>query len=228
MCNLHANMSTQEAMRRLFDIPAGGDRLGNFAPLPAIYPRHEAPVVRLGREGGRELVAMHWGFVLPQKSKKTGQPILPKAVTNARDDKLRASAFWRESFEERRCLVPATSFAEPKGRRPARYYWFGMAAEEAQARTPFAFAGLWRRYEGLYRGERVEIDTHTIVTTRPNELVARVHPDRMPVILSSGDYETWLSAPADAAARLLRPFPAEAMRIVREGEGETADPAEDG
>ena len=93
MCNLFANTMPQEAMRRLFDVTADDDRLGNAAPLPAIFPRHDAPIVRMGEHGRRELVAAHWGFVLPQVSKKTGEPILPKAVNNARDDSVRTSRF---------------------------------------------------------------------------------------------------------------------------------------
>ncbi|WP_397544366.1 SOS response-associated peptidase family protein [Roseovarius salis] len=225
MCNLHSNTTTQEAMRQLFDVAPARDRLGNFAPLPAIYPRYSAPVVRLDGDGTRELVAMHWGFLLPQVSKKTGKPILPKAVNNARDDKVRHSRFWADSFDARRCLVPATSFAEAKGRNPATFYWFGLAGDDGDARPLFAFAGMWRRFRGQYRGEQVEIDTHTIITTGPNELVRPVHPDRMPVIIAPADHETWLRGDPDEAAQLMRPFPAGRMRIVRKGEGVTADPS---
>jgi putative SOS response-associated peptidase YedK len=66
-------------------------------------------VVRVTADGERELVPMSWGFVLPQDGK------VARRVTNVRDDKIMASRFWRGSFEERRCLVPATSFCEPNG-----------------------------------------------------------------------------------------------------------------
>ncbi|MEO1775649.1 MAG: SOS response-associated peptidase family protein [Pseudomonadota bacterium] len=59
---------------------------------------------------------------MPQVSKRTGQPILPKAVNNARDDKVRTSPFWRSSFEERHCLIPATSYCEAKGKADAIYF----------------------------------------------------------------------------------------------------------
>jgi len=225
MCNLYSNTTTQEAMRQLFDVAPGRDRLGNFAPLPAIYPRYQAPVVRRDGDGVREMVAMHWGFLLPQASKKTGRPILPKAVNNARDDKVTSSGFWAESFAARRCLVPATAFAEARGRKPATFFWFGLADDDPVARPPFAFAGLWRRFRGAYRGERVEIDTHTIITTTPNDVVRPVHPDRMPVILDPAEFDTWLSGTPEEAVPLMRPFPANRMRIVRQGEGVTQDPA---
>ena len=104
MCNLYANIATAEAMRKLFQVAPGQDRLGNAEPRPAIFPKGLAPVVRLDSEGQRELIEMRWGFLTPQVSKKTGKPIKPAAWNNARDDKLRKSGLWRGSFEERRCV----------------------------------------------------------------------------------------------------------------------------
>src|SRR3984893_8754101 len=55
----------------------------------------------------------------------------------------------------------------------------------------------------------------TIVTGEPNALLAPIH-NRMPVILPREAWAQWLGeAPADAAAlqALLRPFPAERMRL---------------
>ncbi len=86
-------------MRRVFDIPAVNDLLGNAEPLRVIYPKYDGPVVRVNSKGLRELSAMHWGFIMPQKSKKTGDPIQPKAINNARDDKVRTSRFRKTSFE---------------------------------------------------------------------------------------------------------------------------------
>jgi putative SOS response-associated peptidase YedK len=226
MCNLFANTMPAEAMRRVFDVAPDHDRLGNQPPQPAIFPRDAAPVIRHGADGAREALAMHWGFLMPQTSKRTGEPILPKAVNNARDDKLRESPFWRESFERRRCLVPATAFCEAKGARPATYVWFGVTGQGE--RPPFAMAGLWRRWRGRYREDQpVELDVFTVVTTTPNPLVAQVHPDRMPVILPPEAWETWLSGDPDAAAALLRAYPADAMRVVRSGVGAKADIDED-
>ena len=227
MCNLFANTMPQAAMRSLFEVVPEYDGLGNFAGLPAIYPRGDAPVVRRAEEGegARELVAMHWGFVLPQTSKRMGQPILPKAVNNARDDKLTASAFWRESFQERRCLIPATSFSEAKGRSPAVIHWFAVLDEDGAPR-PFAFAGVWRRWRGLYKDEPREIDTVSMVTTTPNEVVRPVHPQRMPMILEDADHAAWLEASPEDALALIRPYPAERMAVIGRGEGLKSEPAD--
>ncbi|PZX11791.1 putative SOS response-associated peptidase YedK [Palleronia aestuarii] len=223
MCNLFANTMPQEAMRRLFKVDPSNDRLGNAEPLPAIFPKGGAPAVILDDDGTRTLQNTHWGFVLPQVSKKTGKPIQPKAVNNARDDKLRTSRFWKPSFEARRCLIPATSFCEAKGRNPATYVWFGLEGDED--RPPFAFAGIWQRFQGDYGGEYRELVTSSIVTTTPNDLVRDTHPDRMPVILRPEDYDGWLVDSAEAAFKLIVPFPASAMTVHQQGEGLKLDRA---
>jgi len=62
-------------------------------------------------------VTMSWGFMLLQNGKA------PRPVTNVRDDKILTSSFWKSSFEERRCLVPASSFCEPNGDvKPATWH----------------------------------------------------------------------------------------------------------
>ncbi|EPX83872.1 SOS response-associated peptidase [Salipiger mucosus] len=223
MCNLYANTMPQDAMRSLFGVAAANDRLGNAEPKAAIFPKYDGAVVRIGEGGNRELLEMHWGFVMPQKSKKTNRPIQPKAVNNARDDKLRNSGFWRSSFEERRCLIPATSFCEAKGRAPADYHWFSVIDDEGQP-VPYVFAGIWRRFKGYYKDEKVDIETYSMVTSTPNEVVKPIHPDRMPVILPRDSYETWLTGEPETAFDLLKPFPAARMKIVGHGEDMKSEP----
>ena len=223
MCNLYANTTSQAAMREIFQVMAQRDHLGNYRGQSAIRPKYEAPVVRISDDGERELVEMHWGFLTPQVSKKTGKPIKPAAWNNARDDKLRSSGLWKDSFLNRRCLIPGSAFREAKGRNPATDYWFAIKGSDA--RLPFAFAGLWRAGRPGIDDETGDWLTHTIVTTTANELVKPVHPARMPVILDEQDYGTWLTGSAEDAAQLLRPYPSGQMRIVREGIGITSDDA---
>lgn len=223
MCNLYSNTMPVEAMRRLFAVEAENDQLGNAEPLSAIFPKGTAPIVDVAEDGSRRLRNSHWGFVMPQVSKRTGKPIQPKAVNNARDDKLRTSRFWKKSFTERRCLIPATSFCEAKGRKPATYVWFGLKGDGP--RPPFAFAGVWNTFHGDYGGEHRELVTSSIVTTTPNELTFETHPDRMPVILHPEDYEGWLTGEADAAFGLIRPYPASRMVVHQEGEDLKSDRA---
>jgi putative SOS response-associated peptidase YedK len=64
VCNLYSSYTTQEAMRRAFEVSR--DSAGNVPPLPAIFPDQMAPVVRTV-DGERELIQMRWGFPPPPK-----------------------------------------------------------------------------------------------------------------------------------------------------------------
>ena len=105
MCNLYSIRPSRSQLVRYFQV--SDNRTVQMMPMPAIFPSYNAPVVRVADDGEREIVMMSWGFVFLQKGKA------PRRVTNVRDDKIQASRFWVGSFEERRCLVPATSFCEP-------------------------------------------------------------------------------------------------------------------
>jgi len=91
----------------------------------------------------------------------------------------------------------------------------------------FAFAGLW------LPGNRGGPPTATIVTTRPNELMATIHT-RMPAILglSDADLARWLDpalTDSDELLALLQPYPADLMEayavssLVNSWENETPD-----
>jgi putative SOS response-associated peptidase YedK len=121
MCNLYSLTTSRDAVLRLFRV--SDNRAAAFEPKDAIFPGHTAPVVRLAEDGQRELENMSWGFVLPQKGRA------PRRVTNTRDDKARSSRFWHPCFEQRRCLVPVSSFAEPKDVKPVTWHWFAFKGD---------------------------------------------------------------------------------------------------
>jgi putative SOS response-associated peptidase YedK len=210
MCNLYSVTRSEEAMLRLFRVPH--NRAASLGPLPAIFPGYQAPVVRKANDGERELAVLNWGFMLLQQGRA------PRRVTNVRDDKILTSPFWRNSFEQRRCLVPASSYCEPKGEKPATWHWFALSGEEQ--RPLFAFPGVWTKYKGPLKkgGETAEQEVFAFLTTEPNELTASINHERMPVLISDpADFETWLSAPPQDAFRLARSYAAEQMRIVQSG-----------
>lgn len=168
---------TQE-VARLFDATAEGQ--ANFAE--DVYPGYPGLVVAEGR-----LRAMHWGFPLVLKG-KTGQPLKPKPVTNAREDKL-TTPFWRESFVRRRCLVPVSAWAEAEGEKGhMTRSWYGLPGADV-----FAVAGLWRQTAEWG-------DCFTLVMVDGHPQMAEVH-DRMPLILSRAAQKYWLEgSPEDALA----------------------------
>ena len=168
-------------MLRLFRISP--NRAAAFEPQDSIFPGYQAPVIRSATDGERELVGMHWGFPLLMKG------YAPRRVTNFRDDKARSSGMWRQSFEQRRCLVPATSFCEPNDGRAkgekATWHWFALKG--ADPRPPYAFAGIWRTYTGPVKkdGATVTQDVYSFLTTDPNAATISINHKRSPVILAS-------------------------------------------
>jgi putative SOS response-associated peptidase YedK len=75
---------------------------------------------------------------------------------------------------------------------------------------PYAFAGLWDVWR---KPDGKKMESFTIITTEPNELVRPVH-NRMPVILRQEDEEQWLDASRTSYAKakaLLKPLSAELM-----------------
>ena len=82
-----------------------------------------------------------------------------------------------------------------------------------KSREPFGLAGLWDTWRKP-DGKRVE--SFTIITTEPNELMRPVH-NRMPVILRPEDEEQWLDASRTSFAQarsLLKPIPAELIDLT--------------
>ncbi len=182
MCNLYRMTKGVDEIARLFAVEA--DAGANFAG--EVYPGYPGLVVAEGRAR-----AMNWGFPLVLKGRQ-GQPLKPKPVTNAREDKLH-TAFWRDSFQHRRCLIPVGQWAEPQGepRRMTRS-WYGLPETGV-----FAVAGLWRQ-----SAEWGAVYTMVMVNSSPQ--MAEVH-DRMPVILHGADWPRWTAGSPDEASRCARP-----------------------
>lgn len=142
---------------------------------------------------GESVRAMTWGFPLVLKSKKTGAPLKPKPVNNTREDKL-GTAFWRDSFAKRRCLIPVTAWAEAEGAKGSMTRtWYSLPDRDL-----FAVTDVWRPTAEW--GE-----SYSMVMVDGCEEMADVH-DRMPTILRCGDWEQWVEGAPEDAFALLRPW----------------------
>jgi putative SOS response-associated peptidase YedK len=165
----------------------------NLRPRYNVAPSQDIPIVRPVADG-REIAVARWGL-LPfwAKDLKVGYKMI-----NAKAETVDEKPAYRNAFKSRRCLIPADGFYEWKKLEGGEKQPFCLCLAD---RTPFAFAGLWERNDGL------DVTSCTIVTTEPNGVAGAIH-NRMPVILPPEDYEAWLSAdtaPADAKA-LLKPY----------------------
>jgi putative SOS response-associated peptidase YedK len=135
-------------------------------------------VIRKG-SGGLEEANLRWGLI-PSWAK---DPKIGVQCINARAETISEKPSFREAFQKRRCLVPADGFWEWEtiGKKKIPWKFTRSDGEE------FCMAGLWEAWnspEGI-------LETFTIITTSPSELVRSVH-DRMPVILIPEAGDEWL------------------------------------
>mgnify|MGYP000038170161 CR=1 FL=1 len=205
MCNLYRMTKAASEVARWFgalDASAGA----NFGD--EVYPGHPGLVV-----AGGEVRPMVWGFPLPMTGAK-GQPLKPRPVNNARTDKL-DSAFWRDSFANRRCLIPMTGWAEAEGERGARTRTW-LTRPDAEL---FAAAGVWRM-------SREWGAVYSMVMTDSCGAAAECHA-RMPVLLAAPDWSRWTAGGAAEARALCVPY-AGAIDLERTTQGwsKAAPPAE--
>lgn len=184
------------------------DLLGRYN----IAPSQLVAAVRIGSGGVRELVPLRWGLVPPwAKEEKTGYSMI-----NARAESVATKPAFRDAFRRRRCLIPADGFYEWQlrpGSKLKQPWYFQLKDGE-----PFAFAGLWERWEPRSGRAGEPVESCTILVTDANELVHPIH-DRMPVILDPVGCETWLDPGYDSSAlqALLKPYPAHAMTAWKVG-----------
>lgn len=148
---------------------------------------------------------MRWGLI-PYWAKDTS---IGAKTINAVSETAAEKPTFRDSMKRRRCLIPADGFYEWKliGPKKKQAYNIGMKDDGL-----FGFAGLWDRWKGP---DGKPIESCTILTTEANPLLKDIH-NRMPVILSPDDYDSWLDPgeenPAHVAG-LLKPFEARLMRV---------------
>ena len=177
------------------------------AGAEALTPRYNiAPTQQLAvvpNNGENEVEFFRWGLV-PFWAK---DPSIGNRMINARGETASEKPAFRAAYRRRRCLILADGFYEWRkepGERTKTPMYIRLASGE-----PFAFAGLWE----AWGSEEAPLLTCTIITTRPNALVAPIH-NRMPVILPRASYDSWIDpaeVPSGALDDLLTPYPAEEM-----------------
>jgi putative SOS response-associated peptidase YedK len=168
----------------------------NIAPYGSIYS------ITADNQEQRHLSRMHWGFVPhwsddPNKFK----------LNCAKGETVAEKPLFKTAFRSRRCIIPVSGFYEWIVINKLKYPWYISLKSGA----PMAMAGIWETWKPKVGAA---IDTCSIITTGPNELMRPIH-DRMPVILDADQWETWLSPnekQPDHLLPMLHPYDAGAMQ----------------
>lgn len=115
-----------------------------------------------------------WGFETEGRT---------QVVFNTRIETAEERPLWKDSIEQRRCIIPVRAFYETHRNEKGVDLRTGRVVKQAYR---FASADDLLLFAGIWKGDRF-----SIVTTPPNESVAAVH-DRMPLILSAVNAREWL------------------------------------
>jgi len=210
MCGRYSLVAAPDNVEERFDATFDFD----FEPRYNAAPSQSLPVVT-GEEPDT-IQRLEWGLVPSWADDRSEFEYI-----NARAETLQKKRSFADAYERRRCLVPADGFYEwtqrEGGKQPYR-----VALDDDSL---FAMAGLWERWTptqkqtglGEFAGgggpdaEPDPVETFTIVTTEPNDVVSELH-HRMAVILDESEEQQWLTGDTDAVADLLDPYPGERMR----------------
>ena len=145
-----------------------------------VRPTDLVPVIATDKSRIPTVFPMVWGFHLPDSK----VPII-----NARVETAREKVTFRESWENRRCVIPASYYFE----------WEHLTTASGKKKTGEKFRIQPERnsivfFAGLYRVEEIKglkVPVFTILTTEAAEEVRFIH-DRMPVMLAKDDVDRWV------------------------------------
>ena len=151
-----------------------------------VRPTNVVSCIATAKTGKKSVFPMKWGFNIPAP-KGDGKVSM---LLNARSETAAEKRTFRESWAQRRCIIPASyyfeweHFTSPDGRKKTG---------QKYAIQPRGSAVTW--LGGLYRIE--EGFPHFVVLTRPPAKEIEFIHDRMPVILPQESIDHWIDPSAD-------------------------------
>lgn len=210
MCGRYSLTLSAGDLAERFDASVPDD----WEPRYNCAPGQELPVV--AGDAPDEFRRMTWGYT-------PGEADEARDLINARAETVDEKRAFAESFESRRCLVPADGFYEWSD-RDGRKRPYRVAFEDERA---FAMAGIHATWEPPAPGRQAglgewgggsddgdpsdeRVEAFAVLTTEPNERVADLH-HRMAVVLPREREGDWLAGDL-GKADLLEPYSGDDMR----------------
>ncbi|MXN73259.1 DUF159 family protein [Burkholderia sp. 4701] len=177
-----------------------------------VYPDYGAPIVHADGDGAAvaKTVFGFWlKFMQPERVDDDGKKKRKADTVNARTETVGRSRLYSKAWRDgQRCLIPAHRIYEPCY-ETGRNVWHRIGPVGWQ---PYCVAGIWRRYEDADGRSLIGICMLT-VNADGHAVTGRMHKPndekRSVVILRPEDYDEWLHATNDEAARaMLQVYPA--------------------
>ena len=205
MCGRYAQ--TQE-MRDLVEEFAVTGKFPERA-LPAswnIAPTNQIYIVRNDANNVRELSTASWGMIGPWLKDEAEARASQSRAINARSESIHEKPTFRDSFKNRRCLIPAdgyyewaTALGKYKPKQP-----FYISSDEGK---PLAMAGIWNTWRAP-SGEFIQ--SASVITREAVGQLATIH-SRMPVMMPRENWDEWLDVAEHSTHELIdlmkHPYP---------------------
>lgn len=185
------------AMYSLTSVPS------NVQPSFNVCPTDTVDVV-VRADDKRILLPMRWGLI-PGWWKKPLKE-MRVATFNARSETIATKPMFREAFERRRCLMPASGHFEWVNARDKSKHPFYFTRADGEPMTIAAIHDGWVDPHGEF------VRSCSMVIADANKFVSTVH-DRMPVILEPKDFEQWERGDVEDAAALMKPAGEDVMQM---------------
>lgn len=145
----------------------------NFARNDEIFPSESAPVVL--NNGEKVIARMYWGFKLS---------FAKQLLINARAETIDVKATFRNSFFNRRCIIPISSF----------YEWQSLDGKKIRRRISIPeedIISLGGLYDAFKDKEGKQYLAFTIITTESQGPMKGIH-HRIPLIIKREMEDIWL------------------------------------
>lgn len=205
MCGRFKRGSDKQRVAKMFKVTAGLDETV-FDEGDDLRPQSMQPVIYTNDAGERQIELMRWAFKLPDR-----------LLFNARSEGIDHSRFWKDAFQNGRCILPGDAIYEwqhvEKGKKPK--WEFTLPGQH-----PFGMAAIWKLWKNPKTDQWEK--TFAVLTGEPNEVMAPIH-DRMTTFLEPSDYDEYLAPSERPPRHLLRILPADRLKAIRVDETSISD-----
>ena len=165
-----------------------------FSPKNEIFPSQKAPIVK-ETDDKTDIKLYKWGF---------SPSFTNNLIINARGESVDQKPTFKNSFLNKRCLIPVTGFYEWQNTDNKKNKYNITVKNE----KVFSLAGI---YDSFKNNNGDIKNAFSIITISANKKINPIH-HRMPVIIEKQVEKTWLNSKIKNRKQLknmLKPFPDE-------------------
>ena len=203
MCGRSSLTKNEKELEKRFNATFYSEELERYNPLPNynVAPTHMMPVIT--NEDPSHINIFKWGLI-PFWAK---DPKIGSSMINARIETIKEKDTYKNTLQNRRCLVALDGFYEWKTEGKNKFPFRIQTTDQ----EIFSCAGMWESWKDQ---QGLLIHSFTIITMTANRFVSNIH-DRMPAILLPENEKYWLDHEVNLSniEEILIPYPSENMKM---------------